>query len=124
VQRKGASDYFSSSKYTGPLTLNFEYASIIRIRNLSRLSVGVSSALKIEVCATPISRAAWARVLPAYLRKFLASTAKSFSFIVALCFGMSCTSSFFRGLCASYLQKSENPLPNDKQGKHPFRRQH
>ena len=37
VQRKRASDYFSSSKNTGPLTLNFEYVSIIRIRNLSRL---------------------------------------------------------------------------------------
>ncbi|HEV2693349.1 MAG TPA: hypothetical protein VG347_10685 [Verrucomicrobiae bacterium] len=56
-----------------------EYFSIMRIRNLSNPCSDCSSAWKIEVCATPISRAAWARVLPACFLKRLASAVKSFS---------------------------------------------
>ena len=61
----------------GPTTLNGEYASIIRMRNLRRLCPGLSSALKMEVCDTLISRAACARLFPAFFLKHFARKANS-----------------------------------------------
>ena len=55
-------------KKTGPTTFHGEYAAIILIRNLRRGRVGLSSALKMDVCDTPRSRAACARRIPACLR--------------------------------------------------------
>ena len=66
-------------KKSGPTTLKPEYASIIRILSFDNPWEGVSSALKIDVCDTPISRAASALFLPAFFRSLLAKLAKSAS---------------------------------------------
>jgi len=63
----------------GPTTSNGEYASIIRMRSLRRLWLGLSSALNMDVCDTFISRAAWARFFPAFFRKYLARAVIFFS---------------------------------------------
>ena len=59
------------------MTLQGEYASIMRMRSLCRPMSGRSSALKTDGGATPSSRATSTLRLPADRRVFFAKTARS-----------------------------------------------
>jgi len=71
--------HFLLRQYTGPVTLNGEYTSTIRARSFAKLCSGLSSAWKMEVCDTPMSRAACARRIPDFFRAALANAANSAS---------------------------------------------
>jgi hypothetical protein len=71
--------HFLSKQNTGPVTLNGEYLSIMRMRSLVRLISGFSSALKTVGGATPNSRAASTLDFPASSLNFFASAANSVS---------------------------------------------
>ena len=79
VARVRCRRHFRARKKTGPVTLNGEYVSIIRMRSLVRLISGFSSALKTVGGATPNSRAASTFDLPAFSRNFFANAASSVS---------------------------------------------
>jgi len=59
--------------------LKGEYASIMRMRNMVKLSSGCSSALKMEGVETPSCRAASAFDLPTFSRHCFANVANSLS---------------------------------------------